>query len=133
MRQATQGVVSTVLVPALIRVSALAAAEQKGRSKMGPRVIEKLDGTGMILKPDGSVLGERKYHLVVLEELTDVGGGQIVAGIPDIQGRIELQNLEGTALVMKGEKLTLKLTDGRSLPFFVSDGDGTIAPAGNME
>ena len=100
---------------------------------MAYREIERLDDIETILKADGSEWGKRAYHLTVYENRIDVGHGETIAGMPRIQGRIVLHGMEGARLLMDGETLTLRLADGRRLPFFFTNDSGTIAPRGSLE
>jgi hypothetical protein len=65
--------------------------------------------------------------------MVDVGGGETVPGLLHIEGTVDLEGMEGTTLVIAGDKLVLKLSDGRSLPFFFTDSDGRIAARGRLE
>jgi len=96
------------------------------------REVEQLDGIGTILRADGSEVGQRRYHLTVLQRMHDAGRGETIAGMLRVEGRIVLEGFEGMAFVTEGSELTLKLEDGRSLPFF-SNSDGRIAPRGGLK
>ena len=100
---------------------------------MAYRVIEQLNDVGAILKSDGSELGERRYHLTVYQDMIDVGHGETIPGLRRIEGRIDLEGREGFTFVFENAELTLRLRDGRSLPFFFSNSDGRIAARGKFE
>lgn len=99
---------------------------------MSYREVERLDDWGIVLKADGSEVGRRRYHLIIRQEIFNVGGEQI-PGLLQIDGIIDLEGMEGMALVMAGDELVLKLNDGRSLPFFFTDSHGRIAARGRLE
>src|SRR2546425_11265950 len=100
---------------------------------MSYREIEDLRGVGTILKEDGSVFGERQYHLRVLQRMLDDGRGGTIPGLLHVEGRIALQDMEGLTLLIDNNPLTLRLEDGRRLPFFFSHSNGTIAARGKLE
>jgi hypothetical protein len=99
--------------------------------EMPYREVERLKGMATILRADGSEVGRRPYHLTIWQQMLDAGGEQI-PGLFQIEGRIDLQEMEGYSLVIAGE-LILKLEDGRSLPFFFTNNDGRIAARGQLE
>jgi hypothetical protein len=94
---------------------------------MGLRIVEKLEGLGTILRDDGSEVGRKRYHLTVYEEVIDAGG-QEVAGLRRSEGRIDAGDI-----FMESAELTLRLQDGRSLPFFFTDAGGRIAARGDLK
>jgi len=94
--------------------------------------VERMDGTGMIVNANGSMVGRRRYHLVVYQEMLDGGPGHPkLPGLRDIRGRITVEGVEGVSL--QGADLTLQLEDGRSLPFFITDTAGTISARGALK
>ena len=100
---------------------------------MSYRELERLDDWGTIARADGSEVGRRRYHLVIRQRMIDAGDGTQIPGLLQIDGSVDLEGMEGIELVMAGDELTLRLSDGRSLPFFFSNSDGRIAPRGRLE
>src|SRR5438445_13483605 len=100
---------------------------------MSYREVERLDDWGIIFRADGSEVGRRRYHLIIRQHMLDVGRGEKIPGLLQIDGSVDLEEMEGIGLVMAGDELILKLNDGRSLPFFFSNSDGRIAARGRLE
>ena len=83
---------------------------------MSYREIERLDDTGTILRADGTEIGRRFYHLTIWQEMHDVGGGEQIPGLLQIEGYIELHGHEGMQFVMDGAELILKLNAAVTSP-----------------
>jgi hypothetical protein len=99
---------------------------------MGYKAIERLEGWGIMRRPDASEIGKRRYHLTVWQHMLDDGRGGEIPGLFSIEGKVQLDGHEGFTLVAEGAELTLTLEDGRTLPFFFSNGDGQIAARGRL-
>jgi hypothetical protein len=93
--------------------------------------VETLTGHGPISKSDGSEIGVRRYRLSVWQDMVSDGQGGSIPGMFSVEGHIDAQGFEGFSLL--SESLTLKLEDGRSLPFFFSNSDGQIAARGALK
>ena len=93
--------------------------------------LEDLDGEGELLKDDGTSLGQRRYTLTVWQDLVDVGNGQTVDGLKSVEGRVAFEG--GAAITLMSASLSLKLKDGRTLPFFFTDTTGRIAARGAFQ
>src|SRR5690349_19429027 len=98
---------------------------------MRMKILERLRGEGVISREDGTVVGTRLYNLTIYQEMLDAGG-HAIEGMKSIEGAIQLEGYEGWSLLVKGGTLRLRLNDGRTLPFFFSNSDGTIAATGGF-
>jgi len=94
--------------------------------------LETLDDVGEIVKHDGSSVGRRRYHLTISQDVHVLPDGARIEGLKSIDGSIDLQGHEGLGFMVADTPLTLKLADGRSLPFFFTDSDGQIAARGAL-
>ncbi len=98
------------------------------------KVVERLSGAGTVYREDGDLLGNAQYDLRVYQEFKDVGtkdGPELLPGLKDIEGHVT--GLDNFALTNEGAKLTLRLEDGRSLRFYVTDLDGRIGASGGLQ
>jgi hypothetical protein len=69
-----------------------------------------LDGSGVIERPDGSVVSRGVYWLTITQEDPSAW--------PLIEGYIESLEIPADGVVDLNGNLVLKLQDGRQLPFF---------------
>ena len=86
-------------------------------------LIENLSGMGKVYDENGNFIRESHYEIRVYQKIHDAQG-EDVAGIKDIQGYVEIDEME---LLQIGEPRVLEMDDGRRLDFFWSNNDGTIA------
>ena len=96
-------------------------------------IVERLTGEGPVTREDGTLIGTRGYDLTIYQKMLDAGGGETIPGLRRIEGRLALEGMEAYTLVAANQKLLLKLDDGRVFPFFVSNSNGAVAAAGNLE
>jgi hypothetical protein len=77
--------------------------------------------------------GSALYRGVVLERMLDVGDGHAIPGHRKVEGHVILEAGERLALWAEGGPLTLRLADGRTFPFRLTDGKGTLAGRGDLK
>jgi hypothetical protein len=95
---------------------------------MSRRLLAELSGIGEV-SAGGVVLRSTPYSLEVWGE--DTEAGQLAH--PSIEGHIDITGI-GEAIVLAGPSaLTLKLEDGRHLPFTITDTGGKIVGRGFIE
>ena len=94
---------------------------------MPRRVLESLTGVGEVYAGD-VLLRRTRYDL---ELWTNDPDGQVRSETVHVDGHIDITGL-GEAVVLAGpEQLTLRLTDGRRLPFrLTGSGGGIVAESG---
>jgi len=98
------------------------------------RRLESLSGLGTLKRADGTMIGRRRYHIEVSQQMHFAsGGGEQVPGLRRITGRIELEGYEGITYVSEKAALVLTIEDGRSLPFSFSSSAGHIAHRGDLK
>ena len=97
------------------------------------RELERLSGTGIVRKSDGSVIGSRTYAFTISQHVLDVGHGERIPGTPQIQGRVGVTADEGANFIMTSAELVLTLEDGRTFPFFLTTSDGRVAARGPLK
>lgn len=102
-------------------------------TEMAYREVERPNGIGILKKSDGTAIGERRYDLVVYQQMHDAGHGEQIPGMKQIEGRIHLEEGEGFDFVIHNAELILELKDGRSLPFFFTNNNGKIAARGALK
>ena len=95
---------------------------------MSRRLLEEVSGIGEV-SAGGVVLQSRPYTLEVWGE--DPEAGRLTH--PAIEGHIDITGI-GEAVVLAGPTtLTLKLEDGRRLPFSITDTGGKIVGRGFVQ
>ncbi len=95
---------------------------------MSKRLLEALSGVGEI-HAGGLLLRSTSYHLEIWGEDTDAGH----LAHPAIEGHIDITGID-EALVLAGPAtLTLRLEDGRHLPFSMIDTGGKIVGRGFVQ
>jgi hypothetical protein len=53
---------------------------------MSYREVERPTGIGMVTREDGAQVGMRRYALIVLQQMLDVGRGEQIEGLLQVQG-----------------------------------------------
>jgi hypothetical protein len=95
---------------------------------MSRRLLEELSGMGEVYA-GGVALRSTPYKLEIFGEETE--GGHLAHSV--IEGHIDITGI-GEAIVLAGPSmLTLKLEDGRHLPFSITDTGGKIVGRGFVE
>jgi hypothetical protein len=93
------------------------------------RLVEQLTDTGEIFEEQVR-LGRVHYSLSVYQHFSDVEDESVPANL-DVEGRIApLDDLDLVAIHRRGPELTLRLSDGRTLDFSITDDDGRIRSTG---
>jgi hypothetical protein len=91
---------------------------------------EELSGVGEVYRKDGDLIGQAGYDLQVFQEHRDARTSSdptgTVPGLKRLEGRVT--GLDNFALLDKGARLTLHLSDGRCLDFQVGDLNGRVIP-----
>ena len=94
------------------------------------RLIEQLADEGNVLVGGRQPLGRVRYHLSVYQHFSSTDGEQVPASLK-IEGHITpLEKLDLADLLKRRAELTLQLSDGQSVDFFVTHADGTIRSTG---
>jgi hypothetical protein len=96
------------------------------------REIDRLEGLGTIVKADGSEIGPRPYSNRVCQRAPKGDDGESIPEMSVVDGRLEVEDYEAVNFLLDRAELTLRLEDGRTFPFFFSNGDGTITPKGSL-
>jgi hypothetical protein len=99
---------------------------------MGQRVLETLRGIGEVYA--GDLLLRRTQYELSLWIDDEEGDRQVRSDAPvNIDGHIDITGI-GEAVVLAGPgQLTLRLEDGRRLPFVLTSSGGTIAGRGGFQ
>jgi hypothetical protein len=93
------------------------------------RLIEQPADTGDLFEA-GVRLGRAHYHLAVYQHFAESEDETVPENI-EVEGRIvPLDGLDLTALQLRRSELVLRLADGRSLDFSVTDETGRIHSTG---
>ena len=93
------------------------------------RLIEQLADEGDVLVRGQQPLGRVRYHLSIYQHFS-ASGEQVPASLK-IEGHITpLEKLDLKDLLQHRAELTLQLSDGQSVDFFVTHPDGTIRSTG---
>ncbi|HYN09575.1 MAG TPA: hypothetical protein VES67_19490 [Vicinamibacterales bacterium] len=92
---------------------------------MSRRLLEELSGVGEI-QAGALVLRSTPYQLEVWGEETDASH----LAHPVIEGHIDIAGIAEAVVLAGPEGLTLKLEDGRRLPFSITDTGGKIVGRG---
>ena len=95
---------------------------------MSRRLLQEMSGVGEVRAGD-VLLRSTPYRLEIWGEDTDAG----FLAHPTIEGHIDITGI-GEALVLAGpSSLTLRLEDGRHLPFSITDTGGKIVGRGFVQ
>jgi hypothetical protein len=92
---------------------------------MTTTVLERLSGTGEVLSAAGDVLEAAPYHLTVRRAGED-GAGPAITGYIAPTRAVRRRSLDD------GERLALRLADGRRLPFVFVDPWGRVEACGPL-
>ena len=87
---------------------------------MGARIVEEIHGEGQVRREDSSAPGEASYRLTVSED--DAGRksvGGYLGGLDD-------------PFALVGQKVTLRMEDGRSIDLIVCDLSGRVEAASSI-
>jgi hypothetical protein len=99
---------------------------------MARRLLQSLTGVGGIFTGD-QMLRETPYQLSIWAKHDVPGDGDDRQAIGAIEGHIQIDGM-GEAVVLAGaESLTLRLQDGRRLPFAILDTGGRIVGRGDLQ
>ena len=95
---------------------------------MSRRLLEEMSGIGEV-SAGGVVLRSTPYTLEVWGEDTEAGH----LAHPSIEGHIDITGISEAVVLAGPTTLTLKLEDGRHLPFSITDTGGKIVGRGFVE
>ncbi len=94
------------------------------------KLVESPSGTRHLAPKGGGEAVEVRYKLSVYRKMLDVGNGEHIPGMLQIQGQIYKPGDAIFTIQNVGKYFTLSLEDGRHLDFFFRDQDGSIANSG---
>jgi hypothetical protein len=95
---------------------------------MARRLLEELSGNGEVYA-GGVVLRSTPYKLEIWGEDTEAGH----LAHPAIEGHIDITGIAEAVVLAGPATLTLKLEDGRYLPFTITDTGGKIVGRGFVQ
>ena len=99
---------------------------------MSRRLLQALTGVGDIFTGD-RMLRTTSYQLSVWAKHDTPGEGDDRQAVGSIEGHIQIDGISEAVVLAGAESLTLKLQDGRRLPFALLDTGGRIVSRGNLE
>jgi hypothetical protein len=99
---------------------------------MSRRLLQALTGVGGIFTGD-HLLRETPYRLSIWAKHDVPGDGDDRNAVGAIEGHIEIEGMSEAVVLAGAESLTLKLQDGRRLPFAILDTGGRIVGRGDLE
>lgn len=94
------------------------------------------EGTGVVLREDGTQVGVARYRLFVERQILDAATfgnpDAEVGGLRQINGSIGLTDRDpfGVPIDLIGAQLTLRLEDNRSVTFFWENNSGDVVVSG---
>lgn len=93
------------------------------------RLIEQPVGEGDVLEGQ-AYIGRVHYHLSIYRHFSDVEAEPVPTHL-EVEGRITpLAHVDVAALHQRRAELTLRLTDGRILEFWVTNEEGAVRSTG---
>ena len=95
-----------------------------------PTLLEDLHGVGPVLR-DGQLVREMTYAIQIYQRTRETGRGEVILGATFIEGCVDY-DISRDSIDLIGVALTLRLQDGRTLPFLICGDSGQIAAAGDL-
>ena len=93
------------------------------------RLIEQPSDSGELFVGNAHV-GRVHYHLAVYQHFSDSAGESVPANL-EVEGRVVAADaIDLASMHIAGAELTLRLSDGRSLDFSLTDADGRLRSTG---
>ncbi|HEX7036431.1 MAG TPA: hypothetical protein VF210_11680 [Pseudomonadales bacterium] len=93
---------------------------------MKTTVLERLSGTGLVLSASGEVLESAPYHLTIRRDGAEPPDAAAITGYIAPTRAVRRRSLD------HGERLALRLEDGRHLPFVFVDPWGKVEACGPL-